>query len=273
MAKRKPLGAFGFLIVVVLFAMAIFAEVIAPYPPLETNSAARLQAPSWQHWSGTDQFGRDVYSRIVFGARTSLYVGAAVMITSTIPAIALGLLGAFYGGWLDYALGRLVDTIQAIPNLVLLIAIMVILGPSMINVIFALSFRRAITESRILRGATLTVTNQVFVEAARSLGATNMRIMLNYLLPNIMPTVIVLTSIGVAGVILSEASLSFLGYGIPPPAPSWGGMLAADGRSFMFAAPWMLFGPTIALATVVYGVNMFGDSLRDILDPRLRGSR
>jgi peptide/nickel transport system permease protein len=272
LAKRKPLGTFGAAIVVLLLVMAIGANVIAPYPPLETNEANRLQGPSASHLAGTDQFGRDIFSRLIHGARTSLYVGTAVMVVSTIPAIILGLMGAFYGGWIDYAIGRLVDVIQAIPQLVLLISIMVILGPSMINVIFALSFRRAVTESRVLRGATLSIKNQTYVEAARCLGAGNWWIMLRYLLPNIMPTVIILTSIGYAGVILSEASLSFLGYGIPPPAPSWGGMLAADGRAYMFAAPWMLFGPAIALAVVVYGVNMFGDSLRDILDPRLRGS-
>jgi peptide/nickel transport system permease protein len=272
LARRKPLGAFGAVIVILLMVTALGANFIAPYPPLETNEAQRLQGPSMGHLAGTDQFGRDIFSRLIHGARTSLYVGTAVMVTSTIPAIILGLMGAFYGGWIDYAIGRLVDVIQAIPQLVLLISIMVILGPSMINVIFALSFRRAVTESRILRGATLSIQNQTYVEAARCLGAGNWWIMLRYLLPNIMPTVIILTSIGYAGVILSEASLSFLGYGIPPPAPSWGGMLAADGRAYMFAAPWMLFGPAIALAVVVYGVNMFGDSLRDVLDPRLRGS-
>lgn len=270
--KRKPLGAVGAGVCVVLVIMAAAAEFFAPFGPLETNEAIRLQPPSAEHWAGTDQFGRDIYSRLVFGARTSLIVGAAVMITSTIPAIMLGIAGAFYGGWVDYLLGRFVDTIQAIPQLILLISIMVILGPSMLNVIFALSFRRAVTESRVLRGATLSISNQVYVEAARCLGATNWWIMARYLLPNIMPTVIILSSIGFAGVILAEASLSFLGYGIPPPNPSWGGMLAADGRAYMFAAPWMLFAPAAALGVVVYGVNMFGDALRDVLDPRLRGS-
>ena len=272
LARRKPLGAFGGAVCAALLLIAIFAPIVAPFDPLETNSAERLKGPTSMHWSGTDQFGRDIYSRLVWGARTSLYVGIAVTVVSTIPAIIMGLMGAFYGGWVDYALGRVVDVIQAIPQLVLLIAIMVVLGPSMFNVIMALSFRRAITERRVLRGATLSLSNQTYVEAARCLGATNWWIMMRYLLPNIMPTVIVLSSIGFGGVILAEASLSFLGFGIPPPWPSWGGMLAADGRAYMFAAPWMLFGPAIALSVVVYGVNMFGDSLRDVLDPRLRGT-
>ena len=154
----------------------------------------------------------------------------------------------------------------------MLISIMVVLGPSLTNVIIALSFRRAIVESRVMRGATMGILNNTYIESARATGATDVRIMLRHLVPNIMPTLIVLGSIGFAGVILAEASLSFLGYGVPPPTPSWGGMLAADGRAYMFAAPWMLVAPTIALSITVFGVNMFGDALRDVLDPRLRGS-
>jgi peptide/nickel transport system permease protein len=270
--RRKPWGALGAVVVVVLLLSAVFAPVIAPYGATETKTGPRLQGPSVYHFAGTDQFGRDIFSRIIHGSRISLFVGVGVVVGAAIPAIIMGLLAAFYGGWLDYLLGRLVDTIQAIPQLILLIAIMVILGPSMVNVIIALSFRRAVTESRVLRSAALTVNAQVYVEAARCLGAPSWWIMLRYLLPNIMPLLIVITSVGVSGAILAEASLSFLGYGVPPPAPSWGGMLAADGRTYMFAAPWMLWAPTIALSIVVFGTNMFGDALRDILDPRLRGT-
>jgi len=166
-----------------------------------------------------------------------------------------------------------VDTIQALPALILLITILVILGPGLWNVIFALSFNRAIVGSRVLRGATMSVANESYVDAARTLGATATRIVLRHLLPNIVPTIIVVYSLGFGTVILAEASLSFLGYGVPPPTPSWGGMLAADGRAYMFAAPWMLWAPMVALAIVVFAVNMFGDALRDVLDPRLRGSR
>jgi peptide/nickel transport system permease protein len=266
--------------VVVLVLMAVGAPVIAPYPPLENNQPVALKGPSltgingtFPHLAGTDQFGRDVFSRIVYGAQTSLYIGVLVTVVSTIPALVLGVVSAYFGGWVDYLLQRFVDTVQAIPYLILLIAIMVVLGPSFINVVFALSFRRAVTESRVLRGATMGLLNQTYIEAARAIGATDTRIMARHLVPNLVPLLIILSSTAFAGVILSEASLSFLGYGVPPPRPSWGGMLAADGRAFMYAAPWMLVAPTVALAIVVFGVNMFGDALRDVLDPRLRGSR
>jgi peptide/nickel transport system permease protein len=278
--RKKPMGAFGGGIVVVLVLVALGAPVFAPYPPLENDQTVQLKGPSlngvdgkFPHLAGTDQFGRDVFSRVVYGAQTSLYIGVLVTIVSTIPALILGVASAYFGGWVDYLLQRFVDTVQAIPYLILLIAIMVVLGPSFINVVFALSFRRAVTESRVLRGASMGLMNQTYVEAARAMGATDLRIMARHLVPNLLPLLIVLSSTAFAGVILSEASLSFLGYGVPPPRPSWGGMLAADGRAFMYAAPWMLVAPTAALAIVVFGVNMFGDALRDVLDPRLRGSR
>ncbi|MGE3960088.1 MAG: ABC transporter permease [Dehalococcoidia bacterium] len=270
--RKKPLGAFGAFITVVLVLAALLADVVAPYGALE-HSNATLAGPSWSHWLGTDQFGRDILSRIIHGARVSLFVGVGVTLLGTIPALLIGVVSAYFGGWVDYAIQRLVDSFQSIPYLIMLIAIMVVLGPSLTNVIIALSFRRAIVESRVMRGATMGILNNTYIEAARATGATNVRIMLRHLVPNIMPTLIVLGSIGFAGVILAEASLSFLGYGVPPPTPSWGGMLAADGRAYMFAAPWMLIAPTIALSITVFGVNMFGDALRDVLDPRLRGSQ
>ncbi|MCA9855747.1 MAG: ABC transporter permease [Dehalococcoidia bacterium] len=269
--RRKPLGAFGGAVTVLLVLVAVFADLIAPYPGLQ-HSAATLQGPSADHWLGTDQFGRDILSRVIHGARVSLFVGVGVTLLGTIPALLLGLASAYFGGWVDYLVQRLVDAFQSVPYLIMLIAIMVVLGPSLTNVIVALSFRRAIVESRVMRGATMGILNNVYIEAAHATGATNTRIMLRHLVPNIMPTLIVLGSIGFAGVILAEASLSFLGYGVPPPTPSWGGMLAADGRAYMFAAPWMLIAPTLALSVTVFGVNMFGDALRDVLDPRLRGS-
>jgi len=271
--RRKPLGAFGAVMLIVLVFLAVFAEFVAPYDELAHDSSVELQGPSFSHPAGTDQFGRDILSRVIFGARTSLYVGVGVTLASLVPAIILGMVSAYFGGWVDYLLQRLVDTIQSVPYLIMLIAIMVVLGPSLMNVVLALSFRRAIVESRVMRGATMAVLNQTFVESARAAGATDVRVMAWHLVPNIMPTVIVIASIGFGGVILAEASLSFLGYGVPPPTPSWGGMLAADGRAYMYAAPWMIVAPTVALALVVFGVNMFGDALRDVLDPRLRGSQ
>lgn len=270
--RQKPLGAVSGFILAGLVVMAVFADLIVPYDALATGPDP-LASPSWAHLAGTDQFGRDIFSRIIVGARTSLYVGVGVTIAATIPAIAIGVVSAYFGGTVDYLMQRVVDTIQAVPYLILLIAIMVALGPSLVNIIIALSFRRAITESRVMRGTTLSILNQTYVESARASGASNTRIMLVHLVPNIVPVVIVVASLGFGGVILAEASLSFLGYGIPPPTPSWGGMLAADGRSYMYAAPWMLVAPAIALSLVVFAINMFGDAIRDVMDPRLRGSR
>lgn len=270
-AQHKPLGAAGAAVIVVLILLALGAGVIAPYDPLE-HSPARLAAPSSVNLVGTDQFGRDVLSRVIYGARTSLQVGVAATIFAMVPAVIIGMTSAYFGGWYDYAVQRFVDTIQALPGLILLVTILVVLGAGLWNVIFALSFNSAIVGSRVMRGATMGISNEMYVDAARAMGATHFRIMLRHLLPNIVPTVIVVYSLGFGNVILAEASLSFLGYGIPPPTPSWGGMLAADGRSYMFAAPWMLWGPTIALALVVFAVNMFGDAIRDVLDPRLRGT-
>lgn len=271
-ARRKPLAAFGGVILLMVILLAILADVIVPFDPMAQSSAEQLKSPSLRHIAGTDQFGRDTFSRVVVGARTSLYVGVGVTVLALVPAIMLGVASAFLGGWVDYLLQRIVDTVQSIPYLIMLIAMMTVLGPSLFNVVLALAFRRAITESRVMRGATMSIMNQTYVEAARAIGSNTFRIMIQHLVPNIMPSVIVVASIGFGGVILAEASLSFLGYGVPPPTPSWGGMVAADGRAYMYAAPWMLIAPATALALVVFGVNMLGDGLRDVLDPHLRGS-
>ena len=271
LARRKPLGAFGAVAMLLFILAAIFADVVAPFSPLE-HGPARLASPSTVHLAGTDQYGRDVLSRVIHGARTSLYVGVVATVLSMIPAVLLGMSSAYFGGWYDYLVQRFVDTIQALPGLVLLITILVILGPGLWNVIIALSFNRAIVGSRVMRGATMAIKSEVYVEAALATGATHLRLILRHLLPNIAPTIIVVYSLGFGTVILSEASLSFLGYGIPPPTPSWGGMMAADGRSYMFGAPWMLWAPTLALAIVIFAVNMVGDAARDVLDPRMRGA-
>ncbi len=269
--RRKPMGAVGAAIFMVLILAGVFADIVAPYG-MSQQSSNTLQGPSGSYLAGTDQFGRDIFTRLLYGARVSIYVGTAVTLFGILPALALGTMSAFFGGKFDYMLQRLVDTFQAVPYLILLIAIMMILGPSLLNVIFALALRRAIVESRVMRGAAMTIINNPYIEASRSIGATDVRIMIRHIVPNLMPTLIVLGSIGFGSVILAEASLSFLGFGVPPPTPSWGGMLAADGRSYMFAAPWMLIGPTIVLSVTVFGINMLGDALRDVLDPRLRGT-
>ena len=272
-SRRKPLGAFGGIVLILLIITAFVAEVIAPYGPLLQNTGAALEPPSLQHLAGTDQFGRDMFSRLIFGARTSLTVSVSVTILVTIPSVTLGIIMGYYRGWVDLVLQRVVDAVQAVPGLILLITIVSILGPGLWNVIFALAIPASITSSRLKRAATLQISGRDYVLAARSLGATTPHIMWWYILPNIMATVIVVMSLGFGGYILAESTLSFLGYGIPPPAPSWGGMLASEGRRYMYSAAHMFVAPALALSMVVFGVNMFGDAMRDVLDPRLRGSR
>jgi peptide/nickel transport system permease protein len=199
-------------------------------------------------------------------------VGVGAVVLALVPATIIGVLSAYIGGAFDYMVGRVVDAVQAIPGLILLIAIMVVLGGSITNVIIALAIPSMISDSRVTRGATMQVSRAEYVTAARALGATDLRLMSRHILPNITSPIIVIASLSFGQFILAEATLSFLGFGIQAPAPSWGNMLSAEGRAYMFAAPWLLWGPAIALSLVVFGANMFGDALRDVLDPRLKGT-
>lgn len=270
-ARAKPLGAIGALVLLVMVVMAIFAPIIEPYNPVSNNQREALQSPRTGHLMGTDQFGRDIFSRVVRGARISLYVGLGATVTAIVLATMIGVCSAYFGGVTDYVVQRVVDTVQAIPGLILLISVLVILGPSITNVVLALAFRSAITTSRVVRSATLAVLANPYIEAAKVVGARDLRVMTLHLVPNIIPPVIIVATVQFGGAILAEASLSFLGYGVPPPTPTWGGMMSAEGRTFMLAAPWILIGPAVALSLVVFSVNMLGDALRDRLDPRLRG--
>lgn len=272
-SRRQPLGAFSGVVVVVLVFAAVFANVIAPYGANTNNVGAPLSSPSLAHLFGTDNFGRDLFSRVVYGARISLYVGLGATLISAAIATVLGAISGYFGGPFDYILQRFVDTAQSIPALILLIGVLVVLGPSINNVMAAIAFRFALALSRVTRGDVIVARSTPYVDAARSIGGTDMRILFRHILPNIFPTVIVLISTSVGVVIVSEASLSFLGYGVPPPNPTWGGMMSSSGRTYMLIAPWMLIAPTIALSLVVFAMNMLGDALRDELDPRMRGSR
>lgn len=272
-ARRQPIGMASAVIMAVMVLAAVFANVIAPYSPTRNDVGPSLESPSADHWMGTDQYGRDIYSRIVHGARISLYVGLITTLLGTGAATILGAVSGFRGGWVDYTLQRLVDTSQAIPPLILLIGVMVVLGPSIQNVILALAFRQALSVSRVVRSAVLAIRTNAYVEAAQTLGAGQVRILLRHIIPNVVPVIVVLVSSSIGGLIVAEASLSFLGYGVPPPTPSWGGMMSAEGRLYMLTAPWILIFPTIALSLVVFAMNMLGDALRDEFDPRLRGSR
>jgi peptide/nickel transport system permease protein len=268
--RRKPLGAIGALIIIVLLAMAIFAERIAPYA--YDDSVARMKPPSARFLMGTDNLGRDVWSRIVYGARISVTVGFVTVALATALATAVGLSSAYIGGAYDIVLQRIVDAWMSFPALVIILSLLAALGPGLLNLILALSIIGAAGTSRVIRGATLSVMQNQYVEAARAVGAGHTRIVLLYVLPNVLATIIILATIGLGTVILAESALSFLGFGVPPPYPSWGGMLSGSGRTFMYHAPWMALWPSAAISLAVFGFNMLGDALRDLLDPRLRGT-
>ena len=269
--RRKPLGAIGGLIVLGLLIMAIFAPWIAPYQYDETIPGARMKAPGAQFWMGTDNLGRDVYSRVVYGAAVSVTVGFGAVLLANILATAIGITSGYFGGAYDICVQRVVDAWQSFPFLVVILSLMAVLGPGLLNLILALGVLGAAAASRVIRGTTISVMQNTYVEAARALGAGHLRIMLRYILPNVAATVIILATIGLGGAILAESALSFLGFGVPPPYPSWGAMLSGSGRSFMYRAPWMAIWPGAAISLAVFGFNMLGDALRDLLDPKLRG--
>jgi len=270
--RRKPLGAIGGVIVLALLVMAVFAGQIAPYSYDQSIRGFRMKPPSGQFWMGTDNLARDVWSRVVYGARISVTVGFATVALATLMATAIGISSAYLGGAYDIVLQRVVDAWMSFPALVVVLSLMAALGPGLPNLILALSVLGAASASRVIRGATLSVMQNSYVEAARALGASHLRIVMLYVLPNMMATILILATIGLGAVILAESALSFLGFGIPPPYPSWGGMLSGSGRSFMYHAPWMAVFPGAAISLAVFGFNMFGDALRDVLDPRLRGA-
>jgi peptide/nickel transport system permease protein len=270
--RRKPLGAAGALIILALLLMALFAERLASFDYDESIRGARMRPPSLSHWLGTDNLGRDMWSRIVYGARVSVTVGLATILVGTVIATAIGVTSGYFGGLYDIVAQRVVDAWMSFPFLVIILSVMAVLGPGLGNVILALSIIIAANSSRVIRGATLQVTQHVYVEAARAIGCGHSRILVRHILPNLAATIIILATIGLGGVILAESALSFLGFGVPPPYPSWGAMLSGSGRTYMFRAPWMAVWPGVAISLAVFGFNMLGDALRDVLDPRLRGS-
>ena len=270
------LAYIGIAIAAVLIIAAIFAPFIATHDPLDIpGDAVRFAAPSAEHWLGTDDVGRDLFSRIVYGARISLEVGIIVTLVSSIIGMVIGALAGFYGGWVDKILsGYLFNVFLAFPGLLLAIAMVAFLGPGLEKLILALCIIGWVGYARVMRGQVLKVREYDFVQAARALGASNMRILFTHILPNAVQPLIVQASLGMAGAVLSEASLSFLGLGIPAPAPSWGTMInSAQGTGFqtvMLIAPVFLFAPGIAIALTVLAFNFIGDGLREYLDPKQR---
>jgi len=271
LVREKPLGTVGAIIVLLLLLTGIFANFLAPYSENEMTLLDRLQPPSGQYFLGTDNLGRDMFSRIIYGARISMYVGLGAATLSTIISTIIGMVSGFLGGKADIIIQRFVDAWICFPPLFVILTVMAIVGPGLLQVILVLGMMQGIGGSRTVRSAVIGIKENVYVEAARSVGSPTSRILLRHILPNIMAPVIIVFTTRMGAAILAEATISFLGFGIPPPTPSWGGMLSGAGRRYMRIAPHMALFPGLALALVVYGINMFGDALRDILDPRLRG--
>lgn len=269
-ARKNPLGLVGLVILALVCIAALAAPWIAPYGPLELGDSP-LAGPSAKHLAGTDQFGRDILSRVIFGARISLLIALVVISLGGVVATVIGMATTYVGGPVEYVWQRFVDAVMALPSLVLLLGILSVVERSILSVIVILSLRFAITNTRYIRAVTLGALASDYVTSARVIGASPARTLFRHILPNILSLIIVLLSYEVGTVILIEASLSFLGYGVPPPDPTWGSMLARDGRTYMIVAPWMLIAPAVALSLVVFAVNVVGDGVRDMLDPRLRG--
>ncbi len=271
MWRTKPLGTACGIIILMLILVSILADVLSPYGHMEIHKSDILQGPSAKFLLGTDYVGRDFLSRLIHGARLSLTVGLAATALNAVVAVLIGGISGFLGGKLDLAVQRFVDAWMAFPGLLLLLTVMSIVGRGMPQIIAVLGLTGGIVGSRTVRGAVIDIKENAYFDAAESVGSSKWRTFIRHVLPNIMPVVIVIFTINIGGVIISEASLSFLGFGLPPSVPSWGGMLSREGRQFMEIAPWLALWPGLALTLTVYCLNMFGDAVRDLLDPRLRG--
>jgi peptide/nickel transport system permease protein len=272
MVRRQPLAAVGVSLLAVFLVCAIFAPWLAPQDPAQLDLAGRLTGPSWAHWFGTDELGRDILSRTLFGARISLIVAVSVVGISLLVGLIAGGLAGFYGGWTDTVVNVYVtNAFMALPGILLAIAFVAFMGPGLGNVILALAISGWVGYARLVRAQVMAVKEKEFVEAARALGASDLRIMGRHVLPNILQPLIVQAAIGMAGAVLAEATLSFLGLGVPPPAASWGSMLN-DARSHLFDSPHLVFFPAMAVMLCVLSFNFIGDALRDWMDPRTRMS-
>ena len=280
LVKEKPLGTVGAAIVLLLFFTGIFADLawiglpdvgLAPYGYNEVDLKIRLDAPTLQHPLGGDNMGRDMLSRIIYGARVSMTIGVFGSLINSVVSLTIGLTCGYFGGKYDIIVQRFVDAWISFPMLFIYLTIMAILGGGMLQLILVLGISGGISGSRGPRALVFWIKENVYVEAARAVGAPTSRILIRHLLPNVLPVEILGFSMGMGGMIMAEAGLSFLGFGLPPPIPSWGGMISGAGRIYMIRAPWMLLWPGIALSLVIYGINVLGDAMRDLLDPRLRG--
>lgn len=270
---HKPLGALGFVIVIGIIFTAIFAPLIAPYGFNDTSRLDQLAAPSFSHPFGADHLGRDLFSRVVYGSRISISIGFGAVALAMSMATVIGLVSGYYGGWFDKIVQRFVDGWMTFPGLIIALAMVALVGPGVWQLIIVIGLLFGIRNSRVIRGQVLAVMARPHIEVAQSVGVGDFRLITRHLLPNTLPPIIILATIEIPLVILIEASLSFLGFGIPPPFPAWGGMLTWEARQHMLTAPWLAIAPGVALSLTIFGWNMFGDALRDLLDPALRGSR
>ncbi len=271
--REKPLGTLGLAIMIAFGIMAIVSPYVVPKDILDTNAKAILNSPNANAWFGTDQFGRDLFSRTLYGSRISMMVGFAVLVMGTTVGSILAIITAYIGGKVDLLTQRVVDALMAIPTLVLALTIMSVLGASMFNLIIAISIGTMPNALRTVRSVVLSIKATQYVDSARAVGAGNLRIMAIHVAPNVMAPYLVIASVALGGAILGEASLSFLGAGAPEETVTWGSLLSRDKLQYFALAPWMAIFPGLFLTALVFGINVFGDALRDVLDPRLRGSR
>ena len=281
LVKTKPLGTASAVVVLVFFFVGVFANFIAPHGFNDqkirnedgTNTRfERLASPSFDHFLGTDSISRDLFSRIVYGARISMLVGVIGSLTSLVVSCLIGLPSGYFGGKFDLVVQRFIDAWLVFPDLILLILLVALVGPSLWNIVFILGLQYGLGGSRSVRGAVIGIRQNAYIEASQAVGVSTPRILMRHVLPNVAPFLLVLVTTRMPGMILAEAGLSFLGLGVPAPAPSWGGMLSSGAMSYMLRAPMLAVWPGLALSIVVYSTNMFGDALRDLLDPRLRGA-
>ena len=266
--RTSPLCIIGSFLLALLFFLAAFGPALAPHDPILVNTVDRFTAPGSTYFFGTDEFGRDIFSRVLAGARIAVQVGMVSVVVAFLGGIVLGLISGYYGGWVDTVMSRLLEIWLSFPDILFVIAVVAILGPSLNTVILALGFLSIPAYARIVRGSVLSAREETYVEAARSVGVSNTRIMMRHILPNVVAPLIILSSMRFGSALLTGAGLSFIGLGAQPPEPEWGAILSG-GRMYMYQAPWITVFPGLAIALFVLGVNMLGDGLRDVLDPRL----
>ena len=268
--RRQPLGTFGLVIVLVMLAAGLLAGWIAPFDPEENDFNAMMEAPSLVHWLGTDQFGRDIFSRLVYGARTALIVGFSSAVLGGVIGLVMGVASAYFGGWFDLIFQRVLDVLMAFPLIILALAVVAVFGTGVFNVIIAITIPLVPRCGRVVRASALAVREVPYVDAARALGFSHTRIVLRHMVPNVIAPFLILLSAFVGQAILAEASLSYLGLGVQEPVPAWGLMLQGGAEEYATTAPWIAVFPGLAIMLTVLGISLFGDALRDAIDPKLR---